>query len=36
MDEDEIEAEYRRNGVSFELELERDGRDGFELEIDFD
>ena len=36
MDDDEIEAEYRRNGVSFELELERDGRDGFELEIDFD
>ena len=36
VDDDEIEAEYRRDGVSFELELERDGRDRFELEIDFD
>ena len=36
IDDDEVEAEYRRDGVSFELELERDGRDRFKLEIDFD
>ncbi len=36
VDDDEIEAEYRRDGRSFELELERDGRDRYELEIDFD
>lgn len=36
VDDDEIEAEYRRDGLSFELELERDGRDRYELEIDFD
>jgi hypothetical protein len=36
VDDDEIEAEYRRDGLSFELELERDGRNRYELEIDFD
>ena len=36
VEDDEIEAEYRRDGLSFELELERDGRDRFDLEIDFD
>lgn len=36
MDDEEVEAEYRRNGASFELELERDDRDRFELEIDVD
>ena len=36
VDDDEIEAEYRRDGLTFELELERDGRDRYELEIDFD
>ena len=35
-DDDEIEAEYRRGGQEFELELEREGRNRFELEIDFD
>ena len=36
VDDDEIEAEYRRDGLSFELEIERDGRDRYDLEIDFD
>jgi hypothetical protein len=36
VDDDEIEAEYRRSGVTFELELEYEGRDRYELEIDFD
>lgn len=34
-DDDEIEAEYVREGRELELELERDGG-GFELEIDID
>jgi hypothetical protein len=35
-DDDEIEAEYHRDGESFELELASERRGRYELEIDFD
>jgi hypothetical protein len=35
-DDNEIEAEYRRDRLKFELELKAKSRDRFELEIDFD
>lgn len=35
-DDDEIEAEYRRDRQEFELELERKGGNRFVLDIDFD
>ncbi len=36
IESDEIEAEYRRGGTEFELELEDEGGGRYELEIDFD
>ena len=36
IESDEIEAEYRRGGQEFELELEDEGGGRYELEIDFD